>query len=83
VLVSDALRAVKPSKRAFQPILRADPRPERVLFLDDRERNVRCARELGLHALQVTDAASLVEVDQRLSKGSPETEGGELRTGTR
>jgi putative hydrolase of the HAD superfamily len=42
--------------------------PSEVLFLDDREPNVRAAEALGLHAILFTDASSAAqEIDRRFS----------------
>ncbi len=68
VLVSDALRAAKPSPQAFEPVLRSGVDPRRVLFLDDQEHNVASARRRGLRAeLLAADPGSLLRIDRCIS----------------
>jgi putative hydrolase of the HAD superfamily len=43
-------------------------RPSEVLFLDDRESNVRAAESLGIHAILFKDASSAArEIERRFS----------------
>ena len=57
VLVSDRIGAAKPDPAAFAPLLEGGRDPESILFLDDKECNVRAARALGMRAVQVADDA--------------------------
>lgn len=67
VLVSDVLRAAKPSARAYLPILRSGYARGRVLLVDDKECNVRSARDQGFLALRATaEPVSLLAVDRCL-----------------
>jgi putative hydrolase of the HAD superfamily len=50
----------KPDPAAYQLACAAvETPPERVLFIDDKERNVLAARKFGIHALVFSDAATL------------------------
>jgi putative hydrolase of the HAD superfamily len=54
------VKVSKPSAGIYQHCLnRLGLAPSDVLFLDDREPNVRAARELGMHALRFTNVASV------------------------
>ena len=59
----------KPEPEIYQDCLnKLAARPSQVLFLDDREYNVRAAEALGLHAVLFTDASSAAqEIDRRFS----------------
>lgn len=62
VFLSYKLGVRKPDKRAFEAVLREiNFQPEEVIFIDDREENVKSARELGIHALQYRSYEQLVE----------------------
>ncbi|HSX64070.1 MAG TPA: HAD-IA family hydrolase, partial [Pseudoxanthomonas sp.] len=66
VLCSGALRLRKPDPLIYREALqRLDVAAERTLFVDDMPDNVTGACAAGLHAEQVTDAASLQQVLQR------------------
>ena len=72
VWISDRLGAAKPSSQAYRPILEAGYAPERVLFVDDKERNVRAAREQGLLALQLTPGpAALRTIERCIASTTP------------
>ena len=67
ILVSDRIGQAKPEPGAFAPLLRSGYAPETILFLDDRERNIKAARTLGLNAILVgPDGAWLHEVRHAL-----------------
>jgi putative hydrolase of the HAD superfamily len=57
----------KPEPRIYHDCLqKLGVNPSEVLFLDDREPNVRAAETLGLHAIVFTDAASAArEIERR------------------
>lgn len=66
VLCSGALRLRKPDPLIYREALqRLGVAAERTLFVDDMPDNVTGAHAAGLHAEQVTDAASLQQVLQR------------------
>jgi putative hydrolase of the HAD superfamily len=57
------LRAVKPEPSAYQAMLTVlQPRPEDVVFFDDRPENVSAARRLGIRAEVFTDPVQFDEV---------------------
>ena len=59
-VVSGEEGVVKPARAIFDRLLeRFGIDPTETLFVDDTERNVRAARELGFHAHRFVDAASL------------------------
>ena len=62
VLVSDALGAMKPDTRAFDAVRSAVSRPESVLFVDDQQRNVNAAAQLGFRALRASDDPAWIDV---------------------
>jgi len=59
----------KPQSRIYDVCLRQlGAKPSEVLFLDDREANVRAAETLGLHAILFRDASSAArEIERRFS----------------
>jgi putative hydrolase of the HAD superfamily len=59
----------KPEAGMYRECLSAlGAHPSDVLFLDDREPNIRAAEALGLHAILFTDASSAArEIDRRFS----------------
>jgi HAD superfamily hydrolase (TIGR01509 family) len=61
ILTSYELRSCKPSPTAFQRALESiDAAPSQVVFIDDREENVRGAKEFGIRrALRFTSTAAL------------------------
>jgi putative hydrolase of the HAD superfamily len=63
------VRVSKPAPEIYWDCLnKLAVKPSEVLFLDDRESNVRAAVALGLHAIQFTDAASAArEIESRFS----------------
>lgn len=53
-------RLAKPDPRIFNLLIeRYHLTPQRTIFIDDSLRNVEGARNVGLHALQFTDAQKL------------------------
>lgn len=62
VFLSAEVRLVKPDPRIFQRFSeRFALEPEQIIYIDDLPRNVEAASELGMHAIQFTDPASLRE----------------------
>lgn len=60
VYASYDLGVRKPDPAFFERLIDAESvAPQDVLFVDDRERNVEAAREVGLRAVRFTDEASL------------------------
>ena len=59
----------KPEPEIYRNCLsKLDVSPSEVLFLDDREPNIRTAEALGLHAVLFTDPAGAAwEIEQRFS----------------
>lgn len=52
---------MKPEKEIYEALIREHRLdPSATVFIDDREENVRAARELGIHAVQYEDEASVV-----------------------
>lgn len=68
VVVSEAIGFAKPDVRAFEVALRdSGVSPGEVLFVDDKQRNVLVARELGLQAVWADPTSRwLAEVDALL-----------------
>ena len=57
----------KPSKRIFQYTLKKmKAQPNEVLFIDDKEANLRTARQLGIKSIQFNNNAQLVTELKRL-----------------
>ena len=71
VLVSDEVRAVKPEPAAFRAALEGLESSELALVVDDRKRNVRAARDLGIPAVRARDDDEdwVTEVDAWLDRG--------------
>jgi putative hydrolase of the HAD superfamily len=68
VVTSCDLGARKPDPEAFQRLAKLiGAQPERILFFDDLEENVRGARRAGLVAFQVTRPDEISRVVQNLS----------------
>jgi epoxide hydrolase-like predicted phosphatase len=58
--LSYKLKMVKPSKSIYQHVLKKmKVKPEEVLFIDDKEFNLRTARELGIRCIQFNNNAQL------------------------
>lgn len=54
-----------------------DLKPEESIFFDDREENVKAARELGMEAVQITSEDMLLKILSKFSDGSfPDIGGG-------
>jgi glucose-1-phosphatase len=67
VFLSYKLNMQKPSKRIFQYALKKmKAQPNEVLFIDDKEANLRAARELGIQSIQFNNNAQLVTELKRL-----------------
>jgi transcription antitermination factor NusB len=71
---SSVIGLVKPDVAAFDHVAdELGTPPERLLFVDDREENVRGAVDAGWHAVQMRDAAALGGVLRRLGvPGAPD-----------
>jgi len=71
---SSRIGLAKPDVAAFAHVAdQLGVPPARLLFVDDREENVRGAVDAGWHAVQMRDAASLGDVLRRLGvPGAPE-----------
>jgi len=70
---SSRIGLAKPDVAAFARVAEdLGTPPERLLFVDDRDENVRGALDAGWHAVQMRDAASLGDVLRRLGvPGAP------------
>jgi 2-haloacid dehalogenase len=67
VLLSGEAKLVKPDPRIFQLLLeKYDIDPAEAVYVDDHARNVETARELGMHGIHFTGAATLREEFARL-----------------
>lgn len=65
-IISGLIGVNKPDPAIFEEAFkRTGLSPQEVLFLDDSERNVGAAAELGMHAVRVTGAAELSNQLQR------------------
>ena len=52
----------KPDERIFQKVLKLSRlNPEETIFLDDSELNVKVARSVGIHAVQITPEFTIIE----------------------
>jgi len=61
------LRAVKPSKKAFSEVLKAlKARPQDVVFVDDKKKNVEAAQRQGINGVHFTGAQGLKKEFKRL-----------------
>lgn len=59
---SSEIMFIKPDARAFQHVLREiNAKPEECIFIDDLEKNVDAARELGIDGILFTNIAKLIE----------------------
>jgi epoxide hydrolase-like predicted phosphatase len=67
VFLSYKLKMVKPSKNIYQTVLKKlKVKPEEVLFIDDKESNLKTARELGIKSIQFNNNAQLVSEFKRI-----------------
>lgn len=67
VFLSYKLKMVKPSKRIYQEVLKKMKlKPEEVLFIDDKESNLKVARELGIKCIQFNNNAQLITEFSRI-----------------
>lgn len=59
----------KPEREMYDAVLEElGARPEQVLFLDDRESNIRAAEALGLHAVLFKESANAaIEIERRFA----------------
>jgi putative hydrolase of the HAD superfamily len=75
ILVSDRIGAVKPEPEAFRAALEGLESPELALVVDDRKRNIRAARALGIPAVRVAvaDPGWVDEVDAWLDQAGSRT----------
>ena len=56
IYLSYAIKAMKPDPKAFMNMLEGEGvEPERILFIDDGERNIEAASKLGINTLKVTN----------------------------
>jgi putative hydrolase of the HAD superfamily len=64
---SHQIRVMKPERQAFETVLqKLNIQPENILFLDDLQRSIDMARELGMQAVKVTGTAGGVETVRSL-----------------
>jgi HAD superfamily hydrolase (TIGR01509 family) len=62
VFLSCNLENVKPDKGIFHKVLKIlNLEADEVLFIDDREKNVKVAVEIGMKAIQFKDYGSLIK----------------------
>lgn len=67
-ILSFEVGAKKPDKRIYGAIFeKADVKGERILFIDDMERNVAAARALGMQGIVYTNPADLWDAVRRLN----------------
>jgi 2-haloacid dehalogenase len=60
IVVSGEEKCIKPDKQLFRILLdRFQIRPEESLFIDDNEKNIRAAQEMGFQTLHLTPAVNL------------------------
>jgi putative hydrolase of the HAD superfamily len=65
--LSYKLKMRKPSKQAFASLLKGlKAHPDEVLFVDDKESNLRVAREMGIKSIQFNNNAQLLTEFARL-----------------
>lgn len=67
VFLSYKLKMIKPSKRIYQEVLKKMKlKPNEVLFIDDKESNLKPARELGIKCIQFNNNAQLMTEFKRI-----------------
>lgn len=72
VLLSGEERLIKPDARFFSLLSeRHGVAPERAIFIDDVEKNIEAARDLGFQAIRFTDSGSLRESLRRFGVLDP------------
>ena len=65
--LSYKLKLAKPSKNIYQHVLKAlKVKPDEVLFIDDKEANLKTARALGIKCIQFNNNAQLVTEFKRI-----------------
>lgn len=66
ILVSGEEKLIKPDPRIYKLLIeRYDVEPTKALFIDDNERNVTAAKDVGLQAVHFTSPAQLREFLQK------------------
>ena|SRR3989344_3748066 len=59
ILYSFEVAVSKPDKRAYEMILKLGKKAEECLFIDDMEKNIQAAREMGINAIVFKNSSQL------------------------
>lgn len=63
LFLSFKMGCMKPGEQIFRQVIEAlGTTPDQIAFFDDGQRNVEAARQVGMHAFQVTSPDALLEV---------------------
>jgi len=67
-IISSAVGHIKPEPEIYLTLLNTyDLKPDETVFIDDMEKNVEAARELGIRAIRFTDANDLKQKFREMS----------------